>query len=333
MKRVVSGIQPSGNLHIGNYLGAVKNWVKQQDEAEEFYFFIADLHALTMHPNPQEFKSSLYETTAAFIAAGINPKKFNIFPQSAVHAHAELGWILNCFAPLGWLNRMTQFKDKAGKDKEKANAGLYTYPVLQAADVLIYKGTHVPVGEDQKQHLELMRDVAGAFNRFYQQDYFPLPEPQIPKEAPRIMSLRDGKKKMSKSDASDYSRITLMDDADTILQKIKKATTDPHPLPDSLEDLKERAEADNLITIYAAFADTTKEKVVKDFAGQNFSSFKTSLADLLSAKLTPITAEMRKLVADKGHLDKVLRAGADKANALASKHISEIKEIIGFWSS
>lgn len=328
MNRIFSGMQPTRQLHLGNYLGALRNWVALQDQYE-CVFCVVDLHALTISQEPEVLRNNIREVTAAYIAAGIDPEKNILFNQSFVPAHSELAWILSCYTPLGWLNRMTQFKEKAGKQKDQANLGLYSYPVLMAADILLYKATHVPVGEDQKQHLELARDIAGAFNRHYGQDYFPLPEPQILGEATRVMSLRDGRKKMSKSDESEYSRINMTDDADTIAQKIRKAKTDPEPLPDTVEALEARPEADNLVTIYAALAGETREKVLASFAGAQFSSFKTSLVDLSVAKLAPITQRMNELLADKGEIDRLLRRGGERATALAERHLVEIKDIIG----
>ncbi|MCW2245180.1 tryptophanyl-tRNA synthetase [Azospirillum fermentarium] len=328
MNRIFSGMQPTRQLHLGNYLGALRNWVALQDQYE-CVFCVVDLHALTISQEPEVLRNNIREVTAAYIAAGIDPEKNILFNQSFVPAHSELAWILSCYTPLGWLNRMTQFKEKAGKQKDQANLGLYSYPVLMAADILLYKATHVPVGEDQKQHLELARDIAGAFNRHYGQDYFPLPEPQILGEATRVMSLRDGRKKMSKSDESEYSRINMTDDADTIAQKIRKAKTDPEPLPDTVEALEARPEADNLVTIYAALAGETREKVLASFAGAQFSSFKTSLVDLSVAKLAPITRRMNELLADKGEIDRLLRRGGERATALAERHLVEIKDIIG----
>lgn len=328
MNRIFSGMQPTRQLHLGNYLGALRNWVALQDQYE-CVFCVVDLHALTISQEPDVLRNNIREVTAAYIAAGIDPDKNILFNQSFVPAHSELAWILSCYTPLGWLNRMTQFKEKAGKQKDQANLGLYSYPVLMAADILLYKATHVPVGEDQKQHLELARDIAGAFNRHYGQDYFPLPEPQILGEATRVMSLRDGRKKMSKSDESEYSRINMTDDADTIAQKIRKAKTDPEPLPDTLEALEARPEADNLVTIYAALAGETREKVLAGFAGAQFSSFKTALVDLSVAKLAPITQRMNELLADKGEIDRLLRRGGERAAALADRHLVEIKDIVG----
>ncbi|MDX2028770.1 MAG: tryptophan--tRNA ligase [Alphaproteobacteria bacterium] len=364
MKRILSGMQPTGNLHLGNYLGALKNWVKLQDTADG-YFCIVDLHAITTPQDPQKLKQATRETAAAYIAAGIDTHKSTLFVQSAVPAHCELSWILSVHTPLGQLNRMTQFAEKAGKGKAgvkfhsdvtpqeqeeiqkkirkivvdgssiippNANLGLFAYPVLMAADILIYKATHVPVGEDQKQHLELTRDVASAFNSAYDVKYFPLPEPQILGEATRVMSLRDGTKKMSKSEESDNSRINLTDDADTIAVKIRKAKTDTDSLPGSVDKLKNRPEADNLVTIYAALSDSTRSAVLKQFEGEQFSKFKKDLTDLAVAKLLPITTKMRQLLAEPAEIDKILIRGAEHANALTQKHMREIKEIIGLWS-
>ncbi len=328
MNRIFSGVQPTGNLHLGNYLGAIRNWVALQKDYD-CIFCIVDLHALTLPQDPEELRKHTREVTAAYIAAGIDPEACIIFNQSAVSGHAELAWLLGTLTPLGWLNRMTQFKEKAGKHRENAGLGLYGYPVLMAADILLYKATHVPVGEDQKQHLELSRDIAGAFNRRYNTDYFPLPEPQILGEATRVMSLRDGTKKMSKSDASDYSRLNMTDDAATIEQKVKKAKTDPLPLPDGVKDLESRAEADNLLGIYAALAWQTREQVLARYAGKGFSEFKKDLADLAVSVLGPIGDEMRRLSADPGYVDGVLRHGAERAGAIAGRHMAEVKDIMG----
>src|ERR1041385_5967489 len=316
MNRIFSGIQPTGNLHLGNYLGAIRNWVVLQKDFE-CIFCIVDLHALTLPQDPDELRASTREVTAAYIAAGIDPKRCTIFNQSMVSAHVELAWLLGCLTPLGWLNRMTQFKEKAGKDREMAGLGLYAYPVLMAADILVYKATHVPVGEDQKQHLELARDIAGAFNRRYERDFFPLPEPQIFGEATRVMSLRDGTKKMSKSDTSDYSRINMTDDADTIGLKIRRAKTDPEPLPDTLADLEKRPEADNLVGIYAALSDLTREQALARFAGKNFSTFKEALSALSVDVLGRIGGEMRRLLDEPGHIDWILRHGSERAAEIA----------------
>lgn len=329
MPRILSGMQPTGNLHLGNYLGALKNWVKLQDEYECFYC-IMDLHAITIPQPPETLKQSTREVAAAYIASGIDVSKSNLTVQSALPAHAELGWILGTRTPLGWLNRMTQFKEKSAKNRDLQLLGLYSYPVLMAADILIYKATHVPVGEDQKQHLELTRDLAIAFNGTFG-DYFPVPEPLIMGEATRVMSLRDGTKKMSKSDESDYSRINMTDDADTIALKIRKAKTDPEPLPETIADLEKRPEADNLVTIYASLADTTRAAVLKAQNGAQFSTFKKELADLSIAKLGPINTRMRELMADPAEIDSILRKGADKANEITQRHLAEIKKLVGFW--
>jgi tryptophanyl-tRNA synthetase len=329
MGRIFSGIQATGNIHLGNYLGAIRNWVKLQD-AHENLFCIVDLHSLTTLPTPEHMAQWTREVAAAYIASGINPEKSIIFAQSGVPAHTELAWIFACLTPLGWLNRMTQFKDKAGKHREQANLGLYAYPVLMAADILAYKATHVPVGEDQKQHLELARDIAGAFNRQYGQDYFELPEPYILKTAARVMSLRDGTAKMSKSDSSDYSRIHLMDDADAIALKIRKAKTDPDPLSGRLQDMENRPEALNLLGIYAALSDMTVEEACKRFEGATFSTLKAELTDRMIAVIEPIGREMRALLKDPATLDSIMKKGAEVANVMASKHLAEIKELVGF---
>src|SRR5690242_3621087 len=317
MNRIFSGIQPTGNLHLGNYLGAIRNWVALQHDYD-CIFCIVDLHALTQPQNPDELRQATREVTAAYIAAGIDPERCIIFNQSAAPGHAQLAWLLGCLTPLGWLNRMTQFKEKAGKQRENAGLGLYAYPVLMAADILAYKATHVPVGEDQKQHLELSRDIAGAFNRQYGVDFFPLPEPQIFGAATRVMSLRDGTKKMSKSDPSDYSRINMTDDSDAVALKIRKAKTDPEPLPEGAEGLQGRPEAENLLSIYAALTDNSLDQAIMQFAGKNFSDFKEALADVASRELGRIGGEMRRLLADPGYIDSVLRQGAEQAGALAS---------------
>ncbi len=330
MKRILSGMQPTGQLHLGNYLGALRNWVKLQDEGDCFYC-VVDLHAITIPQDPASLRASIRNTAAAYLACGVDPTKSALFAQSAVRAHSELAWIFNTITPLGWLNRMTQYKDKSAKSRDLELLGLYSYPVLMAADILVYKATHVPVGEDQKQHLELARDIAGAFNRQYKVDYFPLPEPQILGEATRVMSLRDGSKKMSKSDESDYSRINLTDDADTIALKFRKAKTDSDPLPDNIADLEKRPEADNLVTIYAALNDQSKATVLAEQAGAQFSSFKKQLADLAVAKLAPISTKMRELQADPTALDHILQQGADRANTLADRHLNEVKDLVGLW--
>jgi tryptophanyl-tRNA synthetase len=328
MNRIFSGIQPSGNLHLGNYLGAIRNWVALQAEFD-CIFCIVDLHALTAPQDPAELRAQTRELTAAYIAAGIDPERCIIFNQSTVSAHSELAWLLSCFTPLGWLNRMTQFKEKAGKQRDAALLGLYSYPVLMAADILLYKATHVPVGEDQKQHLELARDIAGAFNRRYEVEFFPLPEPQIFGPATRVMSLRDGSKKMSKSDSSDYSRINMTDDAASIELKIRKAKTDPEPLPDDAAALETRPEAANLLGIYAALTDSTLAATLARFAGQNFSAFKDALAAVSVATLGPIGDEMRRLLADPGYIDGILRRGSARANAIAAPHLREVQDIVG----
>ena len=324
--RVLSGIQPTGNLHLGNYLGAIRHWVKMQETHETLYC-IVDLHALTNFQPAETLKKHVREMAAAFVACGLDPNKSALFAQSAVQGHADLQWILSCHSPLGWLNRMTQFKEKAGKKRENAALGLYSYPVLQAADILIYKATHVPVGEDQKQHIELARDIAGAFNRAYDAEFFPLPNPMIQKEAARIMSLRDGTKKMSKSDASDYSRINLTDDADTIAQKFKKAKSD---MVEGISyDPEARPEASNLVSIMAALTDQTIEQVVNDYASTNFSSFKQALADAAVAHLAPITERMQQLLADPDAIDAVLAQGAKRAQAIAMPTMQEVRALVG----
>jgi tryptophanyl-tRNA synthetase len=332
MKRILSGMQPTNRLHLGNYLGALKNWVALQKEFECFYC-IVDLHAITMPWDVDKLRQSVLEVAASYIAAGVDPKKSFIFPQSAIRGHSELAWYLQCMTPIGWLNRMTQFKDKAGKNREKASAGLYTYPVLMAADILIYKATHVPVGEDQKQHLELARDIAGAYNNFVEKDFFPLPEPQIFGHATRVMSLRDGSKKMSKSDESEYSRINLTDTADQIAQKIRKAKTDMDFLPDSKEGLEERPEAKNLLTLHAAMSDQELEISIKHFAGKQFSDLKKELVDVAVAKLSPITQKMNELLTDKQQIIDILRKGSDRANEVADAHLKEIRADLGMWSN
>ena len=327
--RILSGIQPTGHLHLGNYLGAIRNWVAMQDDYDCLYC-IVDLHAITLPQTPKDLHASIREVAAALIASGIDTNTATLFPQSAVAGHAQLAWYLACMTPLGWLNRMTQFKEKAGKKRDNAPLGLYAYPVLMAADILLYKATHVPVGEDQKQHLELTRDIAGAFNRQYGTDFFPLPEPVIPPKAARIMSLRDGTKKMSKSDASDYARINLTDDADTIALKIKKAKTDSEPLPSEIKGLEGRAEAANLVTIFAALAEKTEAGVLAQYGGAAFSTFKADLADLTVTQLAPISQKMTALLKDRRAIDTVLEAGAAKADALAQKHLKDIHALIGF---
>jgi len=328
MNRIFSGVQPTGNLHLGNYLGAIRNWVALQKHYD-CIFCIVDLHAVTVPQDPAQLKAQTREVTAAYIASGIDPERCIIFNQSMVPGHAELAWLLSCLTPLGWLNRMTQFKEKAGKQREDAGLGLYAYPVLMAADIILYKATHVPVGEDQKQHLELARDIAGAFNRRYGVEFFPLPEPMIFGAATRVMSLRDGSKKMSKSDTSDYSRINMTDDAETIALKIRKAKTDPQPLPETVKDAETRPEADNLLGIYAALADISREQAVARWAGKNFSEFKTALAELSAEVLGRINGEMRRLMADPGYIDGVLKRGAERANTIARPHLDEVFDIMG----
>ena len=330
-KRILSGVQPSGDLHLGNYLGAIKNFVALQKEYECF-FCVVDLHAITVWQDPKVLANKTREVTAAFIASGIDPVKNNIFVQSQVPQHAQLGWLFNCVARMGWLNRMTQFKDKAGKNSENVSVGLFSYPTLMAADILIYLATHVPVGDDQKQHLELTRDIAQKFNNDFDTDFFPIPEPLILGEATRVMSLRDGSKKMSKSDPSDYSRIMLTDSADNITQKIRKAKTDPKPLPENITELNSRPETQNLISIFASLQDNSIEKIVSEYAGKEFSIFKKDLADLAASKLEPISSEINKLMGDTSHLDSILKDGKEKAIAVAEPVLEKTKEIIGFLS-
>ena len=326
MKRVFSGVQPTGNLHLGNYLGAIKNWVAMQREYDCLYC-IVDLHAITMPQVPDELTGNTREVTAGLLAAGLEPETCIIFNQSRVAAHAELAWLLNCFTPLGWLNRMTQFKEKAGKRRDNALLGLYAYPVLMAADILLYHATGVPVGEDQKQHLELSRDIAGAFNRAYDVDFFPLPEPMIFGAATRVMSLRDGRNKMSKSDGSDYARINLTDDADTLALKIKRAKTDSEP--GLAYDPERRPEAANLLSIYAALAGEPVERVVAEHAGMGFAQFKNKLADLAIESLGPIAQRMRELLADPGYIDGVLADGAARARNMGDANLAEVRRIMG----
>ena len=331
-KKIFSGVQPTGNLHLGNYLGAIKNFVYlNNDDNNDCIFCVVDLHAITVNQSPNELKNNIRETVATFIASGIDPNKSIIFNQSQVSAHSEAAWILSCTARMGWLNRMTQFKEKAGKDKEKASVGLYSYPVLMAADILLYDTTHVPVGDDQKQHLELCRDVAQKFNNdFNVTDFFVIPEPLIQKEFSRIMSLKDGTKKMSKSELSDLSRINLTDDKDKIINKIKKAKTDPLPMPSNIKELENRPEAKNLIGIYSSLSNNTLEKTINEFSGKNFSEFKDNLSQLLVDKIIPISDEIKKLLSERGYLDKILAEGSEKANDTASKKIKEIHQIVGF---
>jgi tryptophanyl-tRNA synthetase len=335
---VFSGVQPTGNLHLGNYLGAITRFVSMQQDYSCIYC-VVDLHAITVPQDPRLLKDQIREVTAAFIAAGIDPKKNIVFNQSQVPQHAELAWVFNCVARMGWLSRMTQFKEKAGKDRENASVGLFAYPTLMAADILVYRATHVPVGDDQKQHLELSRDIAQKFNNDWAdmiadlghgEEYFPLPEPLIQGPATRIMSLRDGTKKMSKSDPSDYSRINLTDNADVIAQKVRKAKTDPEPLPSALEGLEGRPEADNLVGIFAALRDMPRQSVLDEFGGAQFSTFKGALVDLAVEKLSPIAGEMRRLTADPGHIDAILADGADRAEAIAAKTMNDVRDILGF---
>jgi len=332
MRRIFSGIQPTGNLHLGNYLGAIQNWVKLQDEFECIYC-VVDLHAITVPQDPKELTQSTREVAASVLAAGINPITSILFNQSQVPQHAELAWIFNCVARLGWLNRMTQFKEKAGKNRENATVGLYAYPTLMAADILAYKATHVPVGDDQKQHLELTRDIAQAFNAMFGEEFFPLPEPQILGKATRVMSLRDGNAKMSKSDPSEYSRITMRDDSDTIMTKIKKAKTDPEPLPSEEDGLKDRPEAKNLVSIYAALAETSTDDVLREFGGQGFGVFKPALADVAISKLAPITDQMNIYMQDPAQIDAILKDGAERAHAIAQPIMADIRRLTGFLGS
>jgi tryptophanyl-tRNA synthetase len=331
MNRIFSGIQPTGNLHLGNYLGAIRNWVRLQSEFE-CIFCVVDLHAITVWQDPRELAPNTRKIAAAMLASGVDPRTHIVFNQSQVAAHAQLAWIFNCVARLGWLNRMTQFKEKAGKHKENASVGLYAYPNLMAADILLYKATHVPVGEDQKQHLELARDIAQKFNSDFAVDLFPIPEPLIFGPATRVMSLRDGRAKMSKSDPSEYSRINMTDDAETIRRKIQKATTDPHPLPETPAGLEGRPEAANLLGIYAALADGSLDETCARFAGTLFSTFKRELADLAVARLEPIAEEMRRLESDPASIDRVLADGAARARAKAEPILREIYDAMGFLS-
>ena len=330
-KKIFSGVQPTGNLHLGNYLGAIKNFVELgNDRNNHCIYCVVDLHAITVKQDPKLLTENIRETVATFVASGIDPEKNIIFNQSRVSAHAEAAWIFSCVARMGWLNRMTQFKEKAGKDKEKASVGLYSYPVLMAADILLYDATHVPVGEDQKQHLELSRDIAQKFNNDFQQENFlKIPEPLIQKEFSRIMSLRDGTKKMSKSEVSDLSRINLTDNKDAIISKIKKAKTDPMPLPADIKELDKRPEAKNLLSIYSSLNDVALEKTINDFSGKNFSEFKESLIQVLVDKLEPISGEINKLMSNQDYLDRILDLGCEKANNIASEKVKKIKQIIG----
>ncbi len=329
-KLVFSGVQPTGNLHLGNYLGALKNFVKLQSQTECIYC-VVDLHAITVFQDPRELKNNILETTAGFLASGLDHSKSIIFNQSSVSGHAELGWILNCVSRVGWLNRMTQFKDKVGKDKEKASVGLYIYPNLMAADILLYKSTHVPVGADQKQHLELCRDIAQKFNSDFKKDLFPVPEPLIQENISRVMSLRDGTIKMSKSDESTYSRIDLKDSADEIIKKIKKAKSDSSVIPDDLEDLKEKPEALNLITIYSSLSDRSLDQVLNEVKGKEYSYLKNKLSEVLVEVICPVGKEIKKLLNDKTFLEKTLKEGTEKARAIAELNLKEIKNVVGFF--
>ena len=332
-RRVLSGIQASGALHLGNYLGALKRFTQLQDAGAPCFLFVADLHAITVWQDPALLTAQTREIAAAYLASGLDPAKSVIFPQSAVRAHAELAWVFNCVARLGWLDRMTQFKEKSGKHKERSSVGLYTYPVLQAADILLYKATEVPTGEDQKQHLELTRDIAQKFNNdFDAPGFFPLPEALTQGPGARVMSLRDGTAKMSKSDPSDNSRINLTDDADAISQKIRKARTDPEPLPETMEGLADRAEAKNLVTIYAALAGTSEAAVLTEFAGQGFGVFKPRLADLAVSVMGPIGGEMRRLLSDPAEIDRILTDGAQRARAVAAPTVAKVKKLVGLWA-
>ncbi|MDA8764841.1 tryptophan--tRNA ligase [Candidatus Pelagibacter bacterium] len=328
-KLVFSGVQPTGNLHLGNYLGALKNFTSLQKEMECIYC-VVDLHAITIYQKPSELSENVFKTVASFLAAGLDPNKSIIFNQSAVSGHSELAWILNCVSRIGWLNRMTQFKDKAGSDKEKASVGLYIYPNLMAADILLYKATHVPVGADQKQHLELSRDIAQKFNNDFKcENFFPLPEPLISKNISRIMSLRDGTKKMSKSEESDYSRINLSDSADEINKKIKKAKSDSEPIPDNLESLEKKPEALNLLNIYSELSKNNLEKTLQDMAGKEYSFLKNKLTEILVNEITPVASEIQKLLDDKSHLKQILINGSEKANIIAEENIKKIRDIVG----
>ena len=331
-KKIFSGVQPTGNLHLGNYLGAIKNFVELNDDRNnKCVFCVVDLHAITVDQDPRQLKNNIRETVATFLASGIDPKKSIIFNQSMVSAHSEAAWILSCVARMGWLNRMTQFKEKAGKDKEKASIGLYSYPVLMAADILLYDATHVPVGDDQKQHLELCRDIAQKFNNdFNVFDFFKLPEPLIQKQFSRIMNLKDGLKKMSKSELSDFSRINLTDEKDQIINKIKKAKTDPLPMPSNIEELDKRPEAKNLIGIYSSLSGLTLEDTISNFSNKNFSEFKDNLSQVVVDKINPISVEIKRLLKEKNYLKQVLLEGSKKAEEIASKKIEKIHEIVGF---
>ena len=331
-KKIFSGVQPTGNLHLGNYLGAIKNFVElSKDNKNQCIFCVVDLHSITTKQDPKKLRDNINETVASFIASGIDPKKNIIFNQSRVPAHSEAAWILSCVARMGWLNRMTQFKEKAGKDKEKASVGLYSYPILMAADILLYDATHVPVGDDQKQHLELSRDIAQKFNNEFEvENFFKIPDPLIQKEFSRIMSLKDGLRKMSKSDPSDASRINLTDNKDQIINKIKKAKTDTFPMPKDIKELNTRPEARNLISIYSSLTNTKIEQNIEILSGKNFSEFKESLSQVLVDKIEPITKEIKKLLNDRSYIDQILDEGSKKANEIASKKIKEIHKIVGF---
>ena len=331
--RVFSGIQPTNHLQLGNYLGAVKRFVEMQNSGIETVYCIVDLHAITVWQNPSDLQNATRELAASYIASGLDPKRSILFNQSQVPGHAQLAWIFNCVARVGWMNRMTQFKDKAGKNAENASLGLYAYPSLMAADILLYHATHVPVGEDQKQHLELTRDIAIKFNHDFKVDFFPVTQPVIEGAATRVMSLRDGSKKMSKSDPSDASRINLTDDADTVAQKFRKARTDSDPLPETIEGLKDRPEAKNLVNIYAALAEITPEAVIDEFAGQGFGAFKPALADLAVSKLSPIADEMKRLMADPAEIDRILGDGAERANAIAQPILERTYDVVGLIRS
>jgi len=328
-KLIFSGVQPTGNLHLGNYLGALKNFVTLQEQAECIYC-VVDLHAITVFQNPSELKNNILQTTASFLATGLDNKKSIIFNQSSVSGHAELAWIFNCVARVGWLNRMTQFKDKVGNDKEKASVGLYIYPNLMAADILLYKATHVPVGADQKQHLELCRDIAQKFNNDFKKNIFPIPEPLIQKNIARVMSLRDGTKKMSKSDGSDYSRIDLKDSADDIIKKIKKAKSDTSAIPDNLKDLEKKPEALNLINIYSDLSAIPLEQVLNEIKGKDYSYLKNKLSEVLIEVICPIGKEIKKLLEDKSYLEKVLNEGTEKARDIAVYNLKEVRNVVGF---
>ncbi len=332
IKKIFSGVQPTGNLHIGNYLGAIKNFVElNNNDQNKCIFCVVDLHAITVMQDPKILKNNIRETVATFLASGIDPKKSIIFNQSQVSSHSEAAWVLSCVARMGWLNRMTQFKEKAGKDKEKASVGLYSYPILMASDILLYDSTHVPVGNDQRQHLELTRDIAQKFNNdFNVDDFFKVPEPLIQKEFSRIMSLKDGLKKMSKSEPSDLSRINLTDKKDQIINKIKKAKTDTFPMPSTLTELNERPEVKNLIGIYASLNNSSLEKSIQEFSGKNFSEFKENLSQITVEKISPISDEIKKLLNDKNFLDEILSEGCKKADEIASKKLKKIHEIVGF---